>query len=172
MRNFEQRMDEIHSRSKARIARRRKIVAACVPLVLCLAITAICFLPYSAHTAGETTGMSATSYSASVTVLMQEVNGKLVYVDSESAEEFIAYVSSLSVDSSRLHIAGGIDAHTQTTTHTAPAQTLYQITVTDAQGVTVNYTLESTILTHKDSGTVYYLSSVQRLEILKLLGLG
>ena len=172
MKNFQQRMDEIHSRSKARIARRRKIAAACVPLVLCFVITGIYFIPYNTYATADTTASSASGYYASITVTMREVNGNLVQAKPDSAEEFIAYVSSLSVDSSRLQSAEDIAGHAELTLNSAPAQTFYQITVTDSQGVTFTYTLEGTILLHKDSGTEYRLNSIQKLEILKLLGLG
>ena len=81
MRNFDERMEEIRARSKARIAHRRKMIAAVgMPLVLCLVLSVVWF------SAGNQIANPVTLETTSTT--LQHLNTvTAVYVIDESTGE-------------------------------------------------------------------------------------
>lgn len=176
MRNFDERMDEIRARSRARIARRRKMITAvCTPLVLCLVLSVVWF------SVGNQIANPAT-LEAAPTTLQHHHTVAVVYVTDEStgeilcpagsSEAFLAYVSKLAPDSNRTQQYDA-SQHGFTSTTGAPAAALthtnYSISVTDDQGNTVDFQLRGTILCNSNTSEVYMLNSAEYKKIKEIL---
>lgn len=174
MRNFQQRMDEIHSRSKARIARRRKIAAACVPLVLCLVITGIYFIPYSTSATAEQTVPNAVHYEDSVTVYYDADSIRLT--SAQEVVDIAQFIAGLEPAEAGPKVQSYISPGTLATLPEdmllAAAESCFYFTITDAQGKMTSYRLTFHTLYCDESDIQYDLTLTQYEQLLRLLGIG
>ena len=181
MRNFDERMDAIRSRSKARIARRRKqIGAVCVPLVLCLAISCLWFIPNQ----GQTTALENTELVSSpptnVTIVLYESTGNVLSC-ANTGDAVLEFISTLDPNSGRnqsatphytivYDVAGAVKTSTD---ELAVQAATFTISVVDSLGVKHTYTYVAIWgeLTDTANGKVYYLNSAERIQFESLFGL-
>ncbi len=176
MRNFDERMEEIRARSKARIAHRRKMIAAVgMPLVLCLVLSVVWFSAGNQIANPVTLETTPTTLQHLNTVtavyVIDESTGEIL-CPAGSSEAFLAYVSKLTPDSNRTQQYDATLYGFVSTTG-APAAALthasYSISVTDAQGNTVDFQLRGTILCNSNTAEVYMLNSAEYKKIKEIL---
>ena len=178
MRSFDERMDEIRSRSKARIAHSRKMITAvCTPLVLCLALSAIWFSAGNqiAHqTVLETTQTTPMYYNTVAVLYVTDISTGEILCPADSSEAFLSYVSKLDPVSGRMQQSDALPYGFASTTGALAATTTqrnYSITVTDPHGNTVDFHLRGTTLYNNDTAEIYALNSVEYKKLKEILSL-
>jgi len=178
MRSFEQRMEQIRSRSKARIAHRRKVISAvCTPLALCLAVSVIWFSAWNPGASPTALGPTPTTLqnlnTVDVLYVVNSATGEIVCPASAS-EDFLAYVSQLDTHADRTQPFDASQHGFTSATGTlaiAPINLSYYITVTDAEGITQKFTLKGTTLYNNSADAVYALNSVEYKQLVEILSL-
>lgn len=175
MRNFDERMEEIRNRSKARIAKRRKIVGSVVlPLVFCLAASSFLLTPQNQVTPTVATNPVSTGVQMYAYILVETDDGELTLSDPVAVDSFQQLLLKLSEDSgynvesqssNREYVATG--AHVPN-----GGASLVSITVNE-QGSSHRYTYEAArgILIDKKTDAVFYLNSAEQLHLHELLNL-
>ena len=173
MRNFDERMDEIRSRSKARIARRKKMISTvCVPLVLCVAVSFAWFAPWNRTADPVVTETTELQYQNTVNVvyITDSTTGEILR-KVEDSREFLSFAAGLPP----------VDMSLQATANELPAYILpkdtnisydrYSIEVIDPQGNAQMFTYCASTLIDTESGEVYYLNTVDRIKLNEILKL-
>lgn len=181
MRNFDETMAEIRSRSKARIAKRRKMVGSVViPLVLCLAVSGIWLIPQNQVTPTVATNPTSAGVQMYAYILVETDDGELTLSDPVAVDSFHQFLSGLSEDSGRnTELQSNHREYAATGAHipngSASSASVVSITVKlpDEQGSSHVYTYEAArgVLTDKKTGAVFCLNSVERLHLHELLHL-
>lgn len=166
MRNFDERMDAIRSRSKARIAKRRKYIAAGTSAFLvCIALTGTLFLPNAAQ---QTVYATETTVSAGIhywnTTLYYDT-GDIVSI-SDGGKEILQYIDSLDPYPVHSYITTGAQ---KTAAEDAIQRITYRFEITDHLGSLRRFTLCGGELTDEDSKIIYALDSEQLQHLLRLL---
>ena len=170
MRNFEERMDAIRSRSKARIAQRRKqISAVCIPMVLCLVFTGVYFGTKSSRTPelGTETTISVTTLGG---VVVTDSQSGQVLASADTHQALTSYISQLQVQAGRQDHGGAV-YNAEEASSGVQNKTVYTITLTNDQGNTQIFTLSVGYLTDTSDDIVYKISSSQYKRLMELLGL-
>ena len=171
MRNFEERMDAIRSRSKARIAQRRKqISAVCVPLVLCIVFTGVYFGSRGSQVPTVSTQPTVTATTLSGVVVTDAHTGQ-VLSRTDNQQALHSYISELQINAGRIQGHVGSAYTAEETSIVTQNQTIYTITLTDDQGNTQVYSLRVGYLTDTANEIVYKINSSQYQHIVELLNL-
>lgn len=168
MRNFEERMQEIQKRSRARIIRRRKqLTALFVPLMAALCIGGTLIRqhisdPYD-HIA--TTSTSLPQYFGCVTVIDQ--NKRVLYNDRDTVDAVCHLLSNLLPAN---EIATGEDQqqHRDVTIQATSLGKSYTI-ILETEGEVMHYRLTAMMLINQDTDERYVLSDVQHASLLAIL---
>lgn len=195
MRNFEQRMAEIHRRSekilKARARRRKNILIACVPLVLCATVFSVLVLP-GITPVGEpnatdpvTNGLTAGTISESLTcaVVKIEVTGPDTSRTYTAAEDIRRITDGISacreeepqysdIDTPLGAVSqydGQVGGTNQVQAEAAPEG--YTVAFITGEGTGVAYRFAGNMLTDLSTGQIYPLTQKQAEELRDLLGI-
>ncbi len=170
MRNFEERMDEIHKRSHARILRRRRqLIMLCMPLVAAVgAVGALKIQRPRVYQQTDITQPTITiiqEYSNSLPTLAVEYIPK--YTDREKVEAIKTLIAGLVlIDEFTVDTTRADSIHTQAMS----AHEIYKFILESDDGTT-EYTLIGNTLAGRSADKVYKLTDYQRVTLLKLLEL-
>ena len=175
MRSFDERMDEIRSRSKARIAHRRKMITAvCTPLVLCLVISGIWLIPYGNAEPVSQTVPGTTGFTGSVTVAYNE--GDIILTSADVVTNIELFIAGLKpVDPTREHSIKIGTTASEIPSMEAPVLTMDAcifFEIVNAEGNTFSYRLTQRTLSCDETGVMYELNYTQYHKLLELLGIG
>lgn len=185
MRNFEQRIAEIHRRSEEILQkrrRRRRLLLSCAPLVLCLGLLAVfTLLPKPEIPAPESSGESST-HSTSCSVARIEISGagvSVVHTAPPDVQLISNQLSSYTPEDSNSAVVEDSytsqdDAESGDSTVTDSSSSLageYAITLILHDGSTKTYTLTGSILTDQSTHQVCTLTQKQLKVLRDLLGL-
>ena len=167
MRNFEQRMEEIRNRSRTRMIRRRKVIAAVSSaFALCIALTGAFFWTYPAMDDAPATQSTNGYFMFSANTTVYRDNGD-IYAFSTGGEEILSYIDTLDTGSAQLQQEY---SDVRLTAGDAPADgVVYTFEITDALGNLRRFELAGGTLTDENTQIVYTLNSNQRLHLLRLL---
>lgn len=171
MRNFDQRMAEIKTRSHARITRRRKqLTSFCTAfaVALCCSGTLLLHKQPDEDVVDDPTSTTQTVavYTGSVTV--SENNNMLVHTDEETVESVLSLLKELPLSQITMTDVNGICSERVQTTSLPP---ICSIEVQIPEGEVVRYKLQGKTLLNEDTSEIFSLTDQQRLELLRLLGL-
>ncbi len=165
MRNFDERMDAIRSRSKARIAKRKKYIATGISaFVLCVAFGAL-FLPNATQTTVHATEATVFDgvYIGHTTLYYD--TGDIMSI-SEGGKDILQYIDSLQRETQEVY--SYTDAQ-KTAAEDAIQRITYRFEITDHLGTFRKFTLCGSVLTDEDSHAVYLLDSDELRHLLRLL---
>lgn len=173
MRNFEERMDAIKSRSRARIVRRRKqLVSLCVPLAVALCISGT-FLLYEQppsqdfHFTTNPTQTVETAFSGAVTV--HNGDQTVTFREEATVEGFLELLSAVSQEQDDLKAATQIYAEDRIKVTSLSYQ--YSIELETPDGEVVRYKLMNAVLTNCDTQETLILTNQRLHQLLRLLEL-
>jgi len=199
MRNFEERKAEVFRRSekriKARKQRRNHILMACIPLVLCITLFSVFFLPgLSANTkepgvaddaAGELIANKSESLSCAYTKI--DVTGNGISLSYTKASDILSISNQLAscmvIEPENSTSVGEEtrgddfknesveDSYIAITGATSAAGTGYVITLTLHEGGTIAYRLTGNSLLDMAENKTYKLTPAQLKELNELLGI-
>ncbi len=170
MRNFEERMNEIQKRSRARILRRRRqLTALSTSLVaaVCVCGAALLRQPgiYAQTYSSQPTGTIILEYSNNLPTLDAEHNAK--YTDKETVESIKSLIDDLVlVEDFTTSTTRADTVFTQATS----AHESYTFILESEDGAT-EYTLIENTLVDRSAEAVYKMTDHQRVALLKLLKL-
>lgn len=171
MRNFEERMDAIRSRSKARIAQRRKqISAVCVPLILCIVFTGVYFGTRGNQAPAGSTQQTIISTTLSGVVVTDFHSGQILS-RTDSQQPLSSYISQLQIHAGRVQEHLGTAYTAEESSTITQNRTAYTIVLTDEQGNTQKFILRVGYLTDTANDIVYKISASQYQRIMELAGL-
>lgn len=170
MRNFEERMEEIQKRSKARILRRRRqLTALCVPLVTGLFVGAALMIQPEIYQPVDITQQSVTlyqEYSDHLSTLPIEYSIPK-YTDNETVTSIKKLIAELAIVEEFT-----VDATCTDTIRTqATSVNEVYMFVLESEDGTTEYTLIGNTLADRNADVVYKLTDHQRVTLLKLLEL-
>lgn len=171
MRNFEERMSEIMSRSHARILRRRKQTAsACVSLVVVLCLGGTHLWQQQSVYQQENIPVATTTlplFAGSLTV----ADGKISYVYSD--KETVTSVELLfdSLEQMQSSLTDAAQVNSEHSIKTTSGSQLYTIVLETETGETERYTLLDKVLTKHATQEQFLLSDTQWYQLLELLSL-
>lgn len=168
MRNFDERMDEIRNRSKARITKRKKVIAsASSAFVVCITLIGILSTPNSVQTAVHATEVTNALHIYTGTTTVFYDTGDILAI-AEGGDEILQYIDTLEEGHAYIHNT----TETKAAALEAPPQKVtYRFEITDHLGTLRTFTLCGGELTDEDSRIVYILDSNQREYLLRLLGI-
>lgn len=170
MRNFEERMEEIQKRSKARILRRRRqLTALCVPLVTGLFVGAALMIQPEIYQPVDITQPTITiveQYSNHLSTLPIEYSIPK-YTDNETVTSIKKLIAELAiVEEFTIDETSADSVRTQTMS----ANEVY-LFVLESEDGTTEYTLIGNTLADRNADVVYKLTDHQRVTLLELLEL-
>ena len=171
MRNFDQRMAEIKTRSHARITRRRKqLTSLCALFAVALCCSGTLLLrgqPEENLVENPvSTNQTVALYTGSVTV--SENNNLLVHTDKETVESFLSLVKELPLAQITMTDVNVIYSERVQATSLPP---ICSIEIQIPDGEVVRYKLQGKTLLNEDTSEIFSLTDQQRLELMRLLGL-
>lgn len=170
MRNMEERIFEIHKRSRARIHRRRRLLTGIFVPLAAVCVYGVLLIPQGTTYPKDTTvptGTTVEQYSGSVTVISGNLS--VSYSNRDILESFQDLVSSLTpVEITPMDTVQKYTNHI--TVQTTGFTTNYKIILENEEG-TAHYTLLDKILSNQDTDELFTLTDTQRADLLKLLRL-
>ena len=171
MRNFDQRMTEIKSRSHARIIRRRKqLTSFCAVFAVALCCSGTLLLHQQPNEVivedPTSTTQTVAVYTGSVTV--SENNNILVHTDEETVESVLSLLKELPLEHITMTDINGICSERVQTTSLPP---ICSIEIQIPDGEVARYKLQGKTLLNEETSEIFSLTDQQRLELLRLLGL-
>lgn len=170
MRNFEERMNEIQKRSRARIlCRRKQLTALSVSLVVAVCVCGVLLLRqpgiYTQTYSSQTTATIILEYSDNLPTLDAERSAK--YTDKETVESIKSLIDDLVlIEDFTISTTRAFTAHT----HVMSAHESYRFLLESEDGTT-EYMLIGNTLVDSSAEAVYKLTDHQRVALLKLLEL-
>ncbi len=192
MKNFEQRKNEIFQRSQRRIQKRKRtmriVVSLCIPLVLCIGVCSIWFVPRTENApegfeelTQENGEFAQETYAAAEDVTCGCIGYAVVSVDGEQYSlEYSAYhdideliTNIRASDHNDKLVPETDDAQDECITHSSldSCSKKITITVTGADGTSDVYSLSYMCLTDMISGEAYVLNQGEYQQLLHLLTL-
>ena len=182
--NFEQRMAEIHRRSehifRQRKRRNRRILAVCIPFVLCIGICAAVLLPKRTKTQAPEVTLESPQQSQLCSITKIQVSGGDVsHIYTDAADVMLIYNQlSCYTQSPESNTAQDIttesadDAeNSEVTGAPSVSATGYTITLYLHDGTTTEYYLLNASLKSTQTQETYPLTQTQLTELKALLGL-
>ena len=171
MRNFDQRMGEIKTRSHARIIRRRKqltSMCAVFAVALCCGATFLLRQQPEQIVAGDPVSTTEALHVFTGSVTISHQNNRFVHTDAEVVEDFISLLGELPLAQSVAMETSKTYDHSLETT-AVPIS--YTIELQTPDGEVASYRLFGKTLTNLDTEEVFSLSDKAQLELLRILGI-
>jgi len=182
--NFEQRMAEIHRRSEdifqQRRLRNRRILAICIPSVLCIGICAAVLLPAEPKSPTPEASLESIQQSQLCSITKIQVSGggvSHIYMDAEDVmqiyNQLSCYAQSPESSTAQDVTTESVDDTESNQVTGAPSVSVtgYTITLYLHDGTTTEYCLLGTTLKNTRTQESFLLTQKQLTELKALLGL-